>query len=172
MKRIVCAAAALALLLVGCAESSDAATESGGPDETGRDRVTTSPEAGGALDGLTLTLEMTKTTLEQGESWMPTFSIENNSGRTIIDPSCNLWGVMQGIVPEDDPQAELWQAIVTDCAGNFPMPDGYSDKRHPLAFRATDMTGEPLPPGEYVAALEVQGFAERLEVPVTVVEGD
>ena len=37
-------------------------------------------------------------------------------------------------------------------------------------FSATDMYGDPLPPGEYVAAMELELLSRRLFVPVTIVE--
>ncbi len=70
-------------------------------------------------------------------------------------------------MPVDDPDSELWQQYVMDCSGPFEMPDGYDDEHGSFDFAARTKTGEPLPPGEYIAALEIEGYG-RLEQPVTV----
>ena len=40
-----------------------------------------------------------------------------------------------------------------------------------LTFYARTKYGEPLPPGDYLAALEIRGLSERVEYPVTVTGG-
>jgi hypothetical protein len=48
------------------------------------------------------------------------------------------------------------------------MPRGFKDEYDGPTFPATTRTGEPLPPGDYVAAMEISGLSERLEYNVAV----
>ncbi len=74
------------------------------------------------------------------------------------------------MIPADDPDAELWGTIVTDCGGPFRMEPGFKDRFSGPTFQATTAQGEPLAPGDYLAALDLRGRAERLLVPVEVTE--
>ena len=48
------------------------------------------------------------------------------------------------------------------------MPPGYRDVFRGPDFYARTKFGDPLPPGEYLAVLEIRGLSQRLEYPVTV----
>jgi hypothetical protein len=48
------------------------------------------------------------------------------------------------------------------------MPPGYRDEYDGPDFFARTKYGEPLPPGEYLAVLDIRGLSQRLEYPVTV----
>ena len=99
-------------------------------------------------------------------SWL---DVENASGRTVTDGGCWLSAGRFAVVPADQPDAELWQAVVVDCVGPRDMHDGYVDRLAGPDFQASDMYGEPLPPGSYVAAVEIEGFSTRLAQPLEIV---
>ena len=133
------------------------------------DRVTTSLANEGRLDGLTLTLEVKKTLLAPGEQTSSQLTIENGTKQVITDPACWLPAYRFGLIPADDPSADLEYAHVVDCGGSFGFKPGYSDTWTGPDFRAAFIReSEPLPPGDYLAALEIRGFSERLSVPVVV----
>jgi hypothetical protein len=71
------------------------------------------------------------------------------------------------VIPRDEPNAELWQVTVVDCGGaGFKMRTGFRRNYGTVDIRATDEMGEALDEGEYLAALELPGFSERLSVPI------
>jgi hypothetical protein len=159
-------ATASLLALVSC----DAASGQGGPSA----QATASPSTAATaskqpLDGLSIELHLTSESVEAGRVVASQLDVENNSGRTIVDRSCWLAAGRFGVVPADEPDAELWQAVVVDCAGPRMLADGFTDRFSGPDFQASDMYGEPLPPGDYVAALEIEGFSERLSQPLEIV---
>lgn len=85
-----------------------------------------------------------------------------------MDPACVIGSGRYALVPIDDPDPELWLRPVVDCQGPTEMRDGYRDRSSGRTFFARTKHGEPLPPGDYIAALEIEGYSERLEVPVKV----
>jgi hypothetical protein len=121
------------------------------------------------LDGLTLELELATGTVRSGGALRSWLDIKNHSGATIVDPECWLGAARFGLIPADDPEAELWQAIVVDCGGPFRMKDGYIDRHQGPTFQASTTYGDPLPPGDYIAALEIEGFSRRLQQPIEIV---
>jgi hypothetical protein len=48
------------------------------------------------------------------------------------------------------------------------MPPGYREEYRGPDFFARTKYGDPLPPGEYLAVLDIRGLSHRLEYPVTV----
>lgn len=130
-------------------------------------RPTTSSTAG-IFDDLTITLELSSSSVRSGRQVDSTLKVVNNSGRTITDPACLIGSARYALVPEDDPGAELWLQPIVDCGGGFKMPDGFVGIYQDRTFPAKSGDGEPLPPGRYIAALEIDGYSERLEQPIEV----
>lgn len=151
----------LLLLLVAC----------GGAQGSARD---SSERAGGAtarrFDALTLSLKLEKTSVPSGGEIESELVIQNRSGKRITDPGCLLGAGRYALVPVDDPAAELWLVPVVDCQGPFVMGDGFSESYSGPTFLAATKFGDPLPPGRYIASLEIEGRSDRLEQPVDVTE--
>jgi hypothetical protein len=59
---------------------------------------------------------------------------------------------------------------VADCGGSYDYEPGFADAYDGPTFLARTATGDPLPPGAYVAAVEIDGH--RLEYPITVVSAE
>jgi hypothetical protein len=138
----------------------------GNPSPTGG----AEPEGKGALEGLTIELVLAKESVEAGGNVHSDLVVENQSEEVVIDPECYIGGGRFGLVPVDEPNAELWGAIVTDCGGPFRMEPGFKDRFTGPDFRAAGPQGDPLAPGSYLAALDLRGRAERLYVPIQVTE--
>ena len=94
--------------------------------------------------------------------------MENRSGKPVRDPGCRLYAPNYGLVPESDPDAELWGQVVVDCAGPNVMEPGYKDRFAGPTFRATDKFGDPLPPGDYIATMRLELRAEAITAPVEI----
>lgn len=134
----------------------------------------TSGRAGGEkaqrFDALTLGLRLETTNVPGGGEIESRLAVRNRSGKSITDPGCLLGAGRYALVPVDDPAAELWLAPVVDCQGPFVMADGFSESYSGPTFPAATKFGDPLPPGRYIASLEIQGRTDRLEQPVMVTE--
>ena len=122
----------------------------------------------GALEGLTIELILGKESVAAGDNLRSELVFQNRSGEVVIDPQCYIASANFGLVPADDPGAELWGSIITDCGGPFRMEPGFKDRFSGPTFQATTPQGEPLAPGDYLAALKLRGRAERFLVPVEV----
>lgn len=157
--------AAAAILLGGCAAPASAPSATVEPLEL----ATPEPRSEKRFDDLTLTLELESPTVETGARFEGQVSVENRSGREVVDPGCWLAASSAGVVPPDDPDAELWLHVVVDCGGRHSIHPG-DEQRDTITFVAATKYGDPLPPGDYVAAVEYRGFSQRLEVPVVVTE--
>ncbi|CAN5876906.1 hypothetical protein BH24ACT6_BH24ACT6_18010 [soil metagenome] len=131
------------------------------------DTPVSSPSVRNGFENLEIELVTADTTVQSGRILTAQLHLSNRSGETVTDPGCVLGSGPFGLVPVDDPNSELWQQYVMDCSGPFEMPDGYDDAHGSFDFAARTKFGEPLPPGEYIAALEIEGYG-RLEQPVTV----
>jgi hypothetical protein len=155
----------LASTLTACgtqASGEDAGSQGGSP----RVEVTTPLGAGGPLDGLTVTLELDHTSLKPGGQTRSTFTVENRTDEPITDPGCRFGSASYDLVPADDPDAELTRAAVVDCSGPFTYGAGYKEKFSGPDFVAAYMVeSEPMRPGDYLAAVDIEGFSERLSVP-------
>lgn len=160
---------ALSLLLsvcggaTGSAPATQGQTDSPSPTEN-------KAGAAGRFDGLTITLELKASSVPSGGEVGSTLTVRNDSGETVVDPSCLVGAGRYALVPVDDPDAELWLQPVVDCSGAFKMPDGFMERSAGPTFPARTKHGEALPPGEYIAMLEIEGYSERLEEPIEVTE--
>lgn len=131
------------------------------------DTPVSSPPVRNGFERLEIELIVPDTTVRSGRVLTAQLHVSNRSGETVTDPGCVLGSGPFALVPADNPSSELWQQYVIDCSGPFKIPDGYEDEHSSFDFRASTKTGEPLPPGEYRAAMEIEGYG-RIEVPVTV----
>lgn len=122
----------------------------------------------GELDGLTIVLKLAASSIRSGGSVASTVTVKNHSGATITDPSCLLAAYGFALVPENDPEADLWGRVIVDCGGGFKMPDGFIDTKSGPTFPARTDRGYPLAPGNYLATLEIDGH--RVAVPIEVTE--
>lgn len=160
---------AFAAILIACAACAPSAggvaqRPSAAPE---RERSSPEPERERRFDDLTLTLELEAATVESGAEFAGELVVENRSGHDVVDPGCWLAASSSGVVPPDDPDAELWQQVVVDCSGPHTIRPG-EDERYVMTFVAATMHGDPLPPGDYVVAVEYRGLSRRIEVPVSV----
>ncbi|MFN2524801.1 MAG: hypothetical protein ABR505_00830 [Actinomycetota bacterium] len=122
------------------------------------------------FDGLTITLEVEQARVRSGREIGSFVDIRNDSGEAITDPRCLIASTRSGLIPANDPDAELWQQVIVDCAGPFIYEEGFIDRRTGPTFVARDKFGDPLPPGDYLAALEIPGYSQRLTQPVEVTD--
>lgn len=156
---------AAALLMMGAACASPVVEPSASVEEL--PLPSDDPGGGRRFDDLTMRLELESTTVESGAEFTGRLIVENRSGRNVVDPGCWLTASSAGVVPPDDPDAELWLQVVVDCAGPHTIRPG-EDQEHVLTFVAATKYGDPLPPGDYVVAVEYRGLSRRIEVPVRV----
>jgi len=120
------------------------------------------------LDALSMTLEVGADRIAAGESVRSRLVVRNPSATTVTDADCAIGSGRYALVPVDDPAAAVWSQPTVDCGGPFAMPSGFGDDRAGPEFTAQGGYSEPLPPGEYLAVLEIDGFSERLVRTVTV----
>jgi hypothetical protein len=120
------------------------------------------------LDRLSIEFVLGSDTVVTGGSLKTFLDVENNTNMTIVDRACWLGAGRFGLIPVDDPGADLWQSVTVDCGGPFRMKPGFIDRFSRPQIQATNMTGDPLPPGEYLAVLEIEGYSERLVQPVVI----
>jgi hypothetical protein len=152
--------AALALSLAAACGSSEVSR----PTETG------SALEGKPLDALTIELRVPET-VASGQEMPTTVVVENPTDHAITDPACERPSYRYGLVPEDESDSDLWQAVIVDCGGPFTMAPGYKAEFDGPTFVAATRHGVPLDPGEYVATVEwPEGLSQRLTYPVTVTE--
>jgi hypothetical protein len=158
-RKVIAVGAALALAACG-ASANEAA-------------VPTSPEAGGGtgrLEGLTITLELEASSVHSGSEVGSSLHVRNDSGKAVIDPRCLIASGRFALMPADEASAELWLQPVVDCSGPFEMPDGFVDRFSGPRFPARTKHGKALPPGDYIATLEIDGYSEPLTQPVQVTD--
>ena len=117
-----------------------------------------------------MTLELNASEVPAGRAVGSHITVRNDSGRAVRDPGCVLAAFRFALVPVDDPDAELWGQVITDCAGAFVIKPGYVDRYSGPTFQATDKFGDPLPPGEYIATVTLDLRSEPLTQPVTVTD--
>jgi hypothetical protein len=164
--RTLLVALGIALALAACG-SPEASPPSASTASTTTSGTTSSgaPPAGVVLGGLDVELRVAPTVVA-GEQVEATLVVENRSGRPIVDPDCRLANTRSGLVPVDDPDAEVWGITMTDCGGPFTYEPGAREERRVFFLYATDRFGDHLPPGAYLATYVVGGV--RLQQPVTV----
>src|SRR5919106_6949467 len=105
--------AALALpLAAACGASSGA----GGPAET-------RSQGAKPLDALAIELRVPET-VASGDELPTTMVVENPSDHAITDPGCEVSSYRYGLVPEDEPDSDLWQGVTVACEAPFTMEPG------------------------------------------------
>jgi hypothetical protein len=147
------------------ASTTPTPSNASGPAEPGR---TESKNGQGRLDALSISLTLRSTRVQQGRTLRSRALIENNTSEPALLTPCAIAEARYALVPVDQPNAELWVRPVADCVGWYRVPPGYRDEFDGPAFYARTAYGDPLPPGEYLAVLDIRGFSQRLEYPVTV----
>jgi hypothetical protein len=168
------AAACLALLAAsGCSADQSKTASKTRAQSTARPSVASPAEssatpATGRFDALSIFLTLRSRTVQQGKTLRSRATIANNSQGTVVDPACVIAEGRYALVSVDQPDAELWVRPMTDCGGPVRMPPGYRDEYRGPDFFARTKFGEPLPPGEYLAVLDIRGLSQRLEYPVTI----
>jgi hypothetical protein len=157
------------LLLTACGAEARPAPVSGGPTT-----ATSSPPekkaTAGRFDGLTIHLELEASSVSSGREVGSSLTVRNGSGELVVDPKCLLGSGRYALVPIEEPGAELWLQPVVDCGARLKMPDGFTDRYSGPTFPARTQYGDPLPPGDYVATLEIEGYPELLGQPIEVTE--
>jgi len=160
-------AVAVLALSVGCGHEAPRVGKgvnlAGGPAN-----VENAGQSPGRFDALSISIRLDSRHISSGRTLGGRLVVVNDSRRTVVDPSCVIAEGRYALVPADDPDAELWVRPMTDCAGPHPMPPGFREESRGPDFPAHTKFGEPLPPGEYLAVLEIEGLSHRLSYPVTV----
>lgn len=135
-----------------------------------RESPTEPPTASGTgrFDALSISLRLRSTTVQRGKTLRSRAIIENHSPDTVVDPACLIAEGRYALVPVDEPNAELWARPLTDCGAPLRMPPGYRNEHRGPDFFARTKYGDPLPPGDYLAVLDIKGLSKRLEYPVRV----
>ncbi|HEY9558943.1 MAG TPA: hypothetical protein VIR58_19565 [Acidimicrobiales bacterium] len=138
------------------------------------DPVATTEAAAGQADvpaetevfgGLSVSL-LVPPSVKTGGELNTTMHVENRSDSPVTDPGCQLSNTRHALIPVDQPDADLWTVTMTDCGGPFAYEPGVVDDFTGPTFQAATNNGDPLPPGDYLAAWEMDGH--RLEYPVEV----
>jgi hypothetical protein len=120
------------------------------------------------FDALAISVVLASDHVGSGETLGSRLIVENPSDETVVDADCSIGGGRYAIVPVDGPEADVWVQVTVDCGGPHRMKPGYREDSSGPDFPAHTKYGDPLPPGEYLAVLEIQGLSHRLEYPVTV----
>ena len=150
-------------LTIGVACGGVSSGPSSGRSEPGAAASPTPSDTGPqAFDGLTITLHLSSTEVESGGEIQSEVVIKNKTERPVTDPGCLFHSPRFALVPEDDPESELWGAIIVDCAGPSVLHPGESERSSGPTFRAADKYGEPLPPGDYLAVMDLEERTERV----------
>lgn len=152
-----------AIVFTGCASPavSPRGAASSSPSEE--------PSGNKRFDALELALEAGSEPVQTGSTFEVDLVVSNESEEKVVDPGCWLAATRSALVPPDDAEAELWHHVVVDCGGPYTIWPG-DEERHSVTFVAASKYGDPLPPGDYVAAVELRGLSRRLETPVTVTD--
>lgn len=160
-------AVAVLALSVGCGQDATRVAKgvnlAGGP--TNPESTSRPP---GRFDALSISIRLGSRQVSSGSTLRVRLVVVNGSRRTVVDPSCDIAEGRYALVPADEPDAELWVRPLTDCGGPHSMPPGFREESDGPDFPARTKFGEPLPPGEYLAVLEIEGLSQRLSYPVTV----
>ena len=166
------AVAALALALVACDADSDRPEAKSTAIPQASPSTAIPQQSSGStdrrFDQLTIELILDRRSVPAGGKIRSEVVVRNETKESVTDPSCRLFSVGFGLVPFDEPDAKLWGQIVTDCGGPFVIRPGYKDRHVGPDFHATDKFGDPLAPGEYFAAMQIEGRSDRIVVPVQV----
>lgn len=132
------------------------------------------PHRNAPLDPLTLSLAFegrdvaSSLQVKTGDSLQSELGVVNGSKATVIESGCVIGAARYGLIPLDQPDSELPFGATVDCSGDLDMEPGFSEARTGPEFRATTPQGDPLPPGQYLAVMDIHGRSDRLVYPVTV----
>ncbi len=114
------------------------------------------------LDPLTYTLLLG----DQRRDRLPFFiRVENRSGDAVTDPGCRVnANYSYGLVPAADPGEALGGRVMTKCAGEQVLPNGYGD-----IFDGPTFLLAGLPDGKYLATIDFgDARSARLSVEVVI----
>jgi hypothetical protein len=161
---------AILVILPGCAEHPPRLSTAGPQKTQSRNAGLSANAQSGRFDALSFTLRLRSDRVPSGGTLLSRLVVANRSGRTVVDPACALGETRSGLVPVDQPDAEpwLWMHPVVDCGGPFAMKSGFRDAWQGPDFPARTQFGDPLPPGDYAAVLEIVGLSSPLTYAVTV----
>lgn len=120
------------------------------------------------FDALAISVVLASDHVHSGDTLGSRLVVQNPSDKTVVDKDCSIVAGRYAIVPVDDPQADVWVQITVDCGGPYRMKPGFREESSGPDFPAHTKHGEPLPPGDYLAVLEIDGLSHRLDYPVTV----
>lgn len=120
------------------------------------------------FDALDISVVLKSNRVASGKSLYSRLIVDNASDTAVVDPACWIGTGAYALVPVSDPDAEVWVQPVADCGGPYAMKPGFHAEYSGPDFPAHTKYGDPLPPGEYLAVLEIRGLSQRLEYPVTV----
>lgn len=170
---VVSVAAVPALLSAAGCSAGEAKPSSESARSTAQPTAASLPEPSaasgtGRFDPLSISLRLRSTSVQQGKTLRTEALLENNSTKVVVDPACVIAEGRYALVPVDQPDAELWVRPMTDCGGPHRMPPGYRQEYGGPDFVARTKYGDPVPPGEYLAVLDIEGLSHRVEYPVTV----
>jgi hypothetical protein len=142
----------------------------GTSSEVGRAAEIRSAQRANPLDELAIELRVPESAAT-AEELPTTMALANPSDHAITDPACERPSYRYALVPESEPDSDLWQAVIVDCGGLFTMEPGYKAEFDGPTIIAATRYGVPLDPGKYVATVEWSaGPFQRLTYPVTVTE--
>lgn len=156
--------ACVAMLTASCGQATREPVSSGTRGGSEQSIATKSQR----FDALAISVVLASDHVQSGETLGSRLVVENPSDKTVIDTDCSIGGGRYAIVPVDDPDADVWVQVTVDCGGPYRMKPGHREESSGPDFPAHTKYGDPLPPGEYLAVLEIQGLSQRLEYPVTV----
>lgn len=158
--------ACLAGLTAGFAQATSTPIAAGAG--ASREQEVPAESAAQRFDPLTITVALRSDRVVSGKTLRSRLIVENRSESSVVDADCDIGTGRYALIPVDDPDAELWVRPMTDCGGPNVMEPGYRAESSGPEFPAHTKYGEPLPPGEYLAVVEIRGRSGRLKYPVTV----
>jgi hypothetical protein len=157
-------AACLVMLTATCGRATQGSPAPGSGGGSEQHTMTKSQR----FDALDISVVLKPNRVASGKSLYSRLIVNNASTAAVIDPACWIATGAFALVPVGDPHAEAWVQPVADCGGPYTMKPGFHEEYSGPAFPAHTKYGDPLPPGNYLAVLEIRGLSQRLEYPVTV----
>lgn len=120
------------------------------------------------MDALDFALVLKSDHVASGKTLRSRLVVRNRSNTPVTVSPCKIAEGRYALVPLSDPGAELWVQPRTDCGGPYTFAPGYRDERRGPHFYARTKYGDPLPAGDYLAVLDIEGMSDRLEYQVRV----
>lgn len=125
------------------------------------------------LDGLALSLNFDEVesgpiSVQSGGSIASTLKVANYSKSDVTVPVCSLGSYGFGLIPLDTSDVPTPMQIWADCDGDLQVAAGTQRSRVGPTFRAVTPSGNSLPPGQYLAVMELRDRSERLVYPVVI----